>query len=38
MIPHYASARSTDLLLEADVDRLRQYIKALGGPVAYHRR
>jgi hypothetical protein len=32
-----AGARSTELLREAEADRFRQYVKALGGPDAYNR-
>jgi hypothetical protein len=32
-----AGARSTELLREADADRFRLYVKALGGPDAYNR-
>jgi regulator of protease activity HflC (stomatin/prohibitin superfamily) len=32
-----AAARSTELIREAEADRFRQYVKALGGPEAYNR-
>ena len=32
-----AAARSTELVREADADRFRLYVKALGGPDAYNR-
>lgn len=32
-----ASARSIELVREAEADRFRQYVKALGGPEAYNR-
>lgn len=32
-----AGARSTELMREAEADRFRQYVKALGGPDAYNR-
>jgi SPFH domain/Band 7 family protein len=32
-----ANARSVELLREAEADRFRQYVKALGGPESYNR-